>query len=280
MQAIKEVISYLITGGMDAAEAAALVAMAIAEGTAPKGESSGAKRMRDYRNRREAMGLSRVFPADQFRRQLESRDGIRCIYCEATENLVIDHIIPSFLGGIDDLGNLGLACRPCNGKKAGRPLAETGMVIVIPSALSAHNDYNSRTCSPISETENGSPKPSTTSHNRAHVHQPEPPAISSLDSITKKENNKKNSGHALRDDWKPADDDYGYGNNLGLSRSQVDGFAEDMRLWARANANRAVGRKADWQATFHGWMRREAPKASKQHTFSEKMQSGYGDTWQ
>ena len=33
-----------------------------------------------------------------------------------------------------------------------------------------------------------------------------------------------------------------------------------MRLWAFANANRAVARKADWSATFKGWMRREVEK--------------------
>jgi len=188
MQAIKEVISYLITGGMDAAEAATLVAMAIAEGTT-KSRSAGAERTARWRERK------------------------------ASQNVTDRHDV-----------------------------------------------------TPQTDCHKASQSVTVTSHVTS--------AIPSLDSITKKENNKKNSGHALRDDWKPADDDYGYGNNLGLSRSQVDGFAEDMRLWARANANRAVGRKADWQATFHGWMRREAPKASKQHTFSEKMQSGYGDTWQ
>jgi hypothetical protein len=188
MQAIKEVISYLITGGMDAAEAAALVAMAIAEGT-PRKRSAGAERASRYRER-----------------------------------------------------------------KALQNVTNRNALTPIPDRTKRDESVTNR--------DNATP------------------AISSLDSIIKKENKKKNSGHALCDDWKPADDDYGYGNNLGLSRAQVDGFAEDMRLWARANANRAIGRKADWQATFRGWMRRESPKATKQHTFSEKMQSGYGDTWQ
>ena len=37
-------------------------------------------------------------------------------------------------------------------------------------------------------------------------------------------------------------------------------MAEDMRLWAGANANRQVARKADWSLTFKGWMRREAKR--------------------
>jgi hypothetical protein len=54
--------------------------------------------------------------------------------------------------------------------------------------------------------------------------------------------------------------DQGYGLNLGLSLPQVLDCAEEMRLWAGANANRAVARKLDWGMAFKSWMRREAAK--------------------
>ena len=80
----------------------------------------------------------------------------------------------------------------------------------------------------------------------------------SPESVIKKER-KKGSG-ALPVDWKPSPDELAYGAELGLTEAAMNGMAEDMRLWARANANRAVGRKADWSSTFKGWMRREAAK--------------------
>lgn len=71
---------------------------------------------------------------------------------------------------------------------------------------------------------------------------------------------KEKGGSSLPSDWQPSVSDLSYGADLGLSGSTVDAMAEDMRLWARANSNRAVGRKADWTAAFQGWMRREAGK--------------------
>lgn len=75
-----------------------------------------------------------------------------------------------------------------------------------------------------------------------------------------KESKKGKGGIALPIDWKPSPDELNYGIDLGFPETAVHDMAEDMRLWARANANRAVGRKADWSATFKGWMRREADK--------------------
>jgi hypothetical protein len=72
-------------------------------------------------------------------------------------------------------------------------------------------------------------------------------------------------GSALPETWSPDDVDHAYGDRLGITPRQVDACAEDMRLWAKANSNRAVGRKADWRSTFHGWMRREAPKLIRQN---------------
>src|SRR5688500_16309723 len=46
----------------------------------------------------------------------------RCEYCRAPEALFnssfeVEHVVPRALGGADDLTNLALACRACNGSK-------------------------------------------------------------------------------------------------------------------------------------------------------------------
>lgn len=53
-------------------------------------------------------------------RALVRRDGWRCAYCPAeldVTTVTIDHVIPRSRGGTNDLGNLVLACWPCNKSK-------------------------------------------------------------------------------------------------------------------------------------------------------------------
>ena len=59
---------------------------------------------------------------DALRKQIRSEAGNRCGYCLSLQKYVlgkleIDHIIPQAKGGTDDLDNLWLACRLCNGYK-------------------------------------------------------------------------------------------------------------------------------------------------------------------
>lgn len=56
----------------------------------------------------------------------------------------------------------------------------------------------------------------------------------------------------LPDDWAPDETDFEYGRNLGLTHRQITDRAEDLRLWARSKDER----KADWRATFRGFLRR------------------------
>lgn len=63
MLAIKEVISRLIQGGMDPADAAALMAAAVVEAT-PKNRSSGAERAARYRDRKRDKALLSVTKRD------------------------------------------------------------------------------------------------------------------------------------------------------------------------------------------------------------------------
>lgn len=83
------------------------------------------------------------------------------------------------------------------------------------------------------------------------------------DSDSKKGRKKGRGGIQLPADWKPSPDDIQYGIDLEFGQRAIEGMAEDMRLWAGANANRAVARKdgpKGWSLTFKGWMRREAAK--------------------
>lgn len=48
------------------------------------------------------------------------RDGGKCVYCGATENLHLDHIIPFSRGGATNIENLQLLCQKCNLQKSNK----------------------------------------------------------------------------------------------------------------------------------------------------------------
>jgi len=50
--------------------------------------------------------------------------GHACIYCGATTNLSLDHIVPLARGGAHSEENLVVACRRCNSSKGGKPLVQ------------------------------------------------------------------------------------------------------------------------------------------------------------
>jgi 5-methylcytosine-specific restriction endonuclease McrA len=50
------------------------------------------------------------------------RDGYRCVFCGAVEDLTIDHIYPRILGGAHTEDNLQTLCRSCNSRKGARVL--------------------------------------------------------------------------------------------------------------------------------------------------------------
>ena len=72
------------------------------------------------------------------------------------------------------------------------------------------------------------------------------------------------AGNVLAYNWQPSIEDRYYGRiRLGLSDAAIEEMAEDMRLWAGANANRQIARKSNWSMAFKSWMRREAAKHGK-----------------
>lgn len=54
------------------------------------------------------------------RRQALQTDQHECVYCGATTNLTLDHVLPYSQGGKDSLENLVVACASCNRDKAAK----------------------------------------------------------------------------------------------------------------------------------------------------------------
>jgi hypothetical protein len=57
-------------------------------------------------------------------------------------------------------------------------------------------------------------------------------------------------------DWKPNESHYAKAAELNIPKAAVDAKAEDMRIWAGSTG----ALKLDWDLTFHGFLRRDAPK--------------------
>jgi hypothetical protein len=74
---------------------------------------------------------------------------------------------------------------------------------------------------------------------------------------------RRRQGHAIPTDWAPSAEDREYGRRLGASERLQDEVAEDMRIWAGANQNRSIARKADWSLTYRGFLRRAIKQAHK-----------------
>ncbi len=51
------------------------------------------------------------------RQNIFKRDGHRCVYCNSTEDLTLDHVMPKSRGGRTSWENLATACKRCNAKK-------------------------------------------------------------------------------------------------------------------------------------------------------------------
>lgn len=85
------------------------------------------------------------------RKAVLARDGHRCLKCQATENLTLDHVVPRALGGTNDKDNLQTLCLRCNfqkgsksradyrGKPARKPLSHNERVLRLLSDGKAHS---------------------------------------------------------------------------------------------------------------------------------------------
>ena len=67
------------------------------------------------------------------RRNIYARDSNTCQYCGKrfkTEDLTLDHVLPSSRNGINSWANLVAACVKCNTRKANRTPVEAGMPLI------------------------------------------------------------------------------------------------------------------------------------------------------
>ena len=87
---------------------------------------------------------------------------------------------------------------------------------------------------------------------------------------------KRHSGSCLPKDWSPSESLFAYGRQQGLDDSHTAEILENMRLWAHSNANRAIARKADWEGTMQGAIRRDAAKfKARAGPTKEKFRNGH-----
>lgn len=108
-----------------------------------KSETSG-DRVAKYRENRRKSGMRVLSDYSKFKPALSKRDGLGCVYCSATENLVVDHMVPVKLGGTDDIDNLALACKACNSGKSGRTPELAFMQIKVTTAAQALARYRDK----------------------------------------------------------------------------------------------------------------------------------------
>jgi len=62
-----------------------------------------------------------------YRKHQESvflRDGFKCVYCESTTKLTLDHVMPQSRGGSHDPENLVCCCSTCNSSKGTKTIQE------------------------------------------------------------------------------------------------------------------------------------------------------------
>jgi 5-methylcytosine-specific restriction endonuclease McrA len=103
------------------------------------GRDDSKERVRKYREKREALGLT-VAPRYDSAAILE-RDEKQCVYCGSNRNLCVDHIYPIEQGGTDHTNNLAAACKACSGGKAGRTPEQAGYKFVSLEAQTRFENY-------------------------------------------------------------------------------------------------------------------------------------------
>ncbi|MDB9929813.1 HNH endonuclease [Cyclobacteriaceae bacterium] len=63
------------------------------------------------------------------RHNIFKRDQNKCQYCEKTQDLTLDHLIPRSRGGKSVWTNLVTACLSCNAKKGDKLISETDLIL-------------------------------------------------------------------------------------------------------------------------------------------------------
>lgn len=123
---------YKLIEHLEAVDApSAAIGIAVYEVAEKINETNNEIYLRPYRDEhtdaRDSNRSRRNMPDAEWRalRQLVfERDGYLCRYCDSSEDLTCDHVVPLVRGGTNDIENLATACRPCNSSKGDKLLEE------------------------------------------------------------------------------------------------------------------------------------------------------------
>lgn len=174
--------------------------------------------------------------SSEMRVEVYERDDWRCVYCSSEDRLTCDHVVPVKKGGETTLENLVTACLSCNSKKQDRDRKQFEREL--------ERERKSKEVQGQNRTE---PDSKNTSEALTYLL-----TSSSKPLQTKEEERKKVRGvrgkHLLPDDWGPKLSHFAKG-----TRPFVERKADDMRDWAKSKAVM----RADWDATFNGFLRRD-----------------------
>lgn len=199
-----------------------------------------ARRLKDAQRQSARREAGAVISAE-LRISVYERDDWRCVYCNSEERLTCDHVIPVIKGGPTTFENLVTACLTCNSRKQDRDRKHFERIL--------ERERKSKEVQ-------GSPRKSEVVQNG------DAPLTSSLSSSTTSENIEETKGSKkvrasaprktkLPDDWAPNEAHFEKAKQRGLSFAYVNQKADDMRNWAKGKGIL----RADWDATFHGFIR-------------------------
>lgn len=188
---------------------------------------TSAERVARYRQRRKDSGLKVMADYTRFRATLIDRDGEACVYCSATDKLVVDHMDPISLGGTDHPDNLALACKPCNSGKAGRTPEMAGLKIVCTSASSALSRYRD-------------------SHGHVTVTLTAP----ETEADTEQRESARARAIRLADGWKASAADIAYAKAKGMPEEAIERDVSKFRNHYHGNGAERV----DWSAAWRKWI--------------------------
>lgn len=89
----------------------------------------------------------------------------------------------------------------------------------------------------------------------ADIPQKSEPALTLKDNLKEEKKVRATKGR-IPADWNPNAAHFEAAEKLKIPRAAVEAKAEDMRIWAGSTG----ALKVDWDLTFHGFLRRDAPK--------------------
>lgn len=251
---VADIVSRLIAAGTPPDVAAMAVTEAFAAGASSgsprQSVDPAADRRRASDRDRKRQTRDQRLPENEWIQLVSlvlKRDRSCCQYCGSDKELTADHVHPVSRGGSHETNNLVACCLTCNRKKSNKFLVEwlpdpqtsAGQNFVSDPARSIIlRETSAEVCRSLPTTE---------------------PALTLKDNL-KEEKKVRAAKGRIPADWNPNAAHFEAAEKLKIPRAAVEAKAEDMRIWAGSTG----ALKVDWDLTFHGFLRRDAPKLAVQ----------------